>query len=354
MRWRRRIPLHRTRVALDVFENRSRAEGFVLDGHQRRAAETLVDVTGLGVYLWGPPGRGKTWLLDTYFDALPTDRKVRLHFHEFFRELHSSLVRSRYHLAAGLDALLGPTDVICFDEFHVHDVGDARFLERLLPALLARGTTIVATSNYPPDGLLPNPLFHHTFVPTIMLMKRAMTVVSVDGATDYRSTRRGSEVGFGSGAWVVPGTPEQVRSLGLTRPGPREHRTLEPAGHPVNALRADSECLWFGFDDLCRTGTAPADYIELAGRHRSWVVSDVPDLAHVEPDAVQRFVNLVDVLYDRDIEVIFLARTDLELLSVENGPTDAARLVSRLRQLQTSGRPMSNCGYDRGRAADCS
>ncbi|QCQ89951.1 cell division protein ZapE [Rhodococcus sp. SGAir0479] len=323
-------------VPVQVFETRSGAEGFALDAVQRRAAGALTDVTGLGVYLWGPPGRGKTWLMDAYFAAVPTNDKVRLHFHEFFRALHTNLVRSRYDFPAAVDALLRRARVVCFDEFHVQDIGDARLLERLLPRLLDLGITVVATSNHPPDALLPDPLFHDAFVPTIALIERTMTVVSMDGDTDYRTTTTRHDSGFASGSWVVAGSPQQLRAIGLTRPGAHERRSLTPAGHPVNALRADSDCLWFTFDDLCGAATAPADYLSLARLHRSWVVSDVPGPDAVGREAAQRFVNLVDVLYDQDVTVTFLAHGDRDfLLGKDCPPADLARLGSRLRRLRT-------------------
>ena len=322
-------------VPRGTFDEAARTSGFTLDARQRHAAAELESADGRWVYLWGPVGRGKSWLMDTYFAAIPTDRKRRVHFHEFFLALHSAITQHRYDLRKGLDALLGDVRLLCFDEFHVHDIGDAKFLERLLPALLDRGVTLVVTSNQPPEGLLPNPLFHDAFLPTIALIEQTMLVLTVDGAQDYRTVSGRHETGFASGVWATPADPEQLAPLGLTRPRSDESRRLRPTGHPIEALRADADGVWFTFADLCGATTAPADYLALARSYRNWVVSDVPTLHDAGRDASQRFVNLVDVLYDHDIRVIFLADEHFfDVYEIDCPAADIARVMSRLRQLR--------------------
>ncbi|MBP1158327.1 cell division protein ZapE [Rhodococcus sp. PvR099] len=269
----------------------------------------------------------------TYFAALPTNRKARIHFHEFFRDLHLAIRRRNNNLSAALDDLLGQLDVVCFDEFHVHDPADGKFIARLLPALFDRDVRVILTSNYPPHSLLPNPLFHHDFVPTIELIEQSVTVLTVDGSVDYR-TVSGHEAGFAAGSWVNPGTPEQLEQLGLYPPTPNEHRTLAPAGHPIRVRRAGDGCLWIDFVDLCEKTTAPVDYLALAKEFRQWVVSDVPDLRAAGREPVQRFANVIDVLYDRDVTTVFLATMPLDTLT--HGaqlPVDIERIRSRLGQL---------------------
>ncbi|MGF7122418.1 cell division protein ZapE [Rhodococcus sp. BE178] len=335
MRWFRRAPLPALHVPAAVFETAAADRGFALDHAQRQAISDLIAADGRSVYLWGPVGRGKSWLLNTYFDGLPTEHKLRVHFHEFFRDLHVAIRRRGHNLDAALDDLLRDVRVLCFDEFHVHDVGDATFVARLLPALLARDVTLVVTSNYPPHRLMPNPLFHDAFVPTIELIERSLAVVAVDGPRDYR-TGSDHAAGFAAGHWVVPADAEQLALLGLERPDPTERRTMSPCGHPLVALRADAHCLWFDFADLCGHTTAPADYLELTARHERWVISDIPDLVNAGSEPAQRFANLVDVLYDRDVEVTFLAaRTVDSLAGAEHLPVDIDRILSRLGQLQT-------------------
>lgn len=268
-----------------------------------------------------------------YFAALPTDRKGRIHFHEFFRDLHLAIRRHGNDLAAALEDLLGALDVVCFDEFHIHDPADGKFIARLLPALLDREIRVILTSNYQPQSLLPNPLFHDDFVPTIELIEQNLTIVCVNGPVDYR-TISNHEAGFAAGLWVSPGSPEQVHHLGLNPPNSDERTILAPAGHPVHVRRAADDWLWIEFPDLCGRTTAPIDYLALARDFQKWVISNVPDLDTAGREPAQRFVNVIDVLYDRDVTPVFLATTPLDVLT--NGaqlPVDIERIKSRLGQL---------------------
>lgn len=268
-----------------------------------------------------------------YFAALPTVRKTRIHFHEFFRDLHLAIRRNGNDLEAALEDLLGALDVVCFDEFHVHDPADGKFIARLLPALLDREIRVILTSNYPPQSLLPNPLFHYDFAPTIELIERTLTIVAVDGPVDYR-THSSHEAGFAAGLWVSPGSPNQIEHLGLNPPSPDEHTTLAPAGHPVHVHRAAGEWLWIDFVDLCGRTTAPVDYLALARDFPKWVISDVPGLGTAGREPAQRFANVIDVLYDRDITPVFLATVPLEVLTTSAQlPVDFERVRSRLGQL---------------------
>ncbi|RVW00389.1 cell division protein ZapE [Rhodococcus spongiicola] len=338
MRWSRRASQSSRPLQLDpaVFVTAAEELGFTLDDAQRRAVAALA-TADRNLYLWGPAGRGKSWLMATYFAALPTSRKRRIHFHEFFGDLHLAIRRNGNDLSAALGDLLGALDVVCFDEFHVHDPADGKFIARLLPALLDREIRVILTSNYPPQSLLPNPLFHDDFVPTIELIERTLTIVAVDGPVDYR-TISSHEAGFAAGFWVSPGSPSQVEHLGLSAPDPDERTTLAPAGHPVHVRRAADGWLWIEFTDLCGRTTAPVDYLALAGEFQKWVISDIPDLRTAGREPAQRFANAIDVLYDRDVTPVFLASTTLDFLT--NGahlPLDMGRIRSRLGQLSCIG-----------------
>lgn len=207
-------------VPRTVFDEAARSRGFVLDPAQHDAVEQLCHPERPNVYLWGPPGRGKSWLADVYFSAYPGRNKLRVHFHEFFRDLHVELRRHRFDLDAALDHLIGRAELVCFDEFHVHDPADGTFVARLFPALLGRRTRLVLTSNYPPRDLLPNPLFHDGFVPTIELVERCATVVALDGPRDHRLGSDHAK-GFASGIWPSPrptGSYDGSVSNGRRRP----------------------------------------------------------------------------------------------------------------------------------------
>ncbi|MCX5045755.1 cell division protein ZapE [Aldersonia sp. NBC_00410] len=335
MRWTRRGSTASRSVQVDptVFDTAARDLGFTLDEAQRRVAVGFA-TADRNLYLWGPVGRGKSWLMAVYFAAVPTDRKIRIHFHEFFRNLHSAIRRSGNNLSAALDELLGGLDVVCFDEFHVHDPADGKFIARLLPTLLDRQIRVIVTSNYPPEGLLPNPLFHADFAPTIELIERSMTVVAIDGRVDYR-TISAHETGFAAGWWVSPGTPEQLGRLVLHSPTVSDRRMLSPAGHPILARSVSDGCLWIDFLDLCEGTTAPMDYLALTRDFREWVITGVPDLRAAGSEPAQRFANVVDVLYDRHITTVFLATCSLqELVNGDRLPIDIARVMSRLGQLR--------------------
>ncbi|WP_255122772.1 cell division protein ZapE [Rhodococcus sp. 14-2470-1b] len=297
-------------VSRDAF-----AADFELDPSQRSAVDILTRAEELGLYLWGPVGRGKTWLLDKYFDAAPEPKK-RFHFHTFFRDLHASYFVHRFQLEPTLDALLGRTRLLCFDEFHVHDIGDARLIARMLDALVTQGVALVATSNYPPDGLLPNPLFHDAFVPTIEVLKANLRVVCVDGPVDYRTL--GDAVpkssGFTAGSWSI---------------------TESAAGE--------------SFVDLCEAPRSTGDYLAVVDRldaGAELTITQIPALADASDDAVRRFSNLVDILYDADIRTRFQARVPLEKFAdgrretfglIPSGSIDLERTLSRLSQLRHSG-----------------
>ncbi|MDI9893916.1 cell division protein ZapE [Rhodococcus sp. IEGM 1381] len=276
---------------------------FVLDDAQAAAADALSTPGNKGIYLWGPVGRGKTWLLDTYFDNVATSSKKRVHFHSFFRDLHAAYFRRKFSIDAAIDDILStgsaPASLLCFDEFHVHDIGDARLITRMLDALFARGVVLVVTSNYAPDELLPNTLFHPTFIPTIEKLKEQLDVVSVDGPVDYRAAgTSGSR--FASGTWCL-----ETGSGGHT------------------------------FAELCCAARSTGDYLQMAEIATTLTVTEVPALASVDDFAAQRFSNLVDVLYDQDVRTDFHALVPLHEFAVGCAGLDTDRLMSRLSELKT-------------------
>ncbi|MDZ7930765.1 MAG: cell division protein ZapE [Rhodococcus sp. (in: high G+C Gram-positive bacteria)] len=279
---------------------------FTLHAAQAAAADALSTPSKKGVYLWGPVGRGKTWLLDAYFAGAASTAKKRVHFHAFFRDLHAAYFRHRFSIDAAIDDILSTDDtglqaeLLCFDEFHVHDIGDARLITRMLDALFARGVALVVTSNYAPDDLLPNPLFHPTFVPTIEKLKKNLDVVCVDGPVDYRAVgTSGSR--FASGSWSL----ERVSD-----------------GH--------------SFAELCCAARSTGDYLQMFENATSLTVTEIPALASVDEFAAQRFANLVDVAYDRDVRVDFHALVPLDEFAVGCAGLDTDRLVSRLSELGPS------------------
>ncbi|WP_280496191.1 cell division protein ZapE [Nocardia asiatica] len=323
------------------------------DSAQLRAAarlRELIDRRGRpvrrhrGVYLYGRPGRGKTMLLNRFFAAVATERKRRYHFHQFFTGLHAAAHESG-SIDAAVDALLGDARLVCFDEFHVHDIGDAMLIARLLDALFARRVVLVVTSNYPPAELLPNPLFHERFVPTIERILAHLDVVAVDGVVDYRTLgSRGARTGFAAGRYVV--APQRhapsisVADTRDTRAAQSENESVAEISVGARSLRAiatEGGRLVIDFFALCGVPTSPADYVVLAQSFHRWEIRDVPPLYGVPSDWAMRLVNVVDVLYDADRELTVVASTSLgELIQGVDEVPDISRLASRLCELSQS------------------
>ncbi|WP_040803010.1 cell division protein ZapE [Nocardia concava] len=311
------------------------APEIVLDSDQQRAAERLDAIASRlgkrwqfrnrakaarGLYLWGGPGRGKTMLMNRFFAAVPSNRKRRYHFHEFFARLNAG-IHEYGAIDASAAALLGDAELICFDEFHVHDSGDARLVSRLLDLLFARHITLVVTSNYPPERLLPNPYMHAMFVPTIERILEHLDVVSVNGPRDYRTLSE-RHTGFAAGHYVV-GQCEVSGTVEL----PVAHRMLHARALENGELTVD-------FAELCGIPVSAADFLELTREIRTWVVCEVPPLGTVPPDWAMRFVNLVDVLYDADLELSIFAEVPLAELGGEIALVpDLYRTLSRLGEL---------------------
>ncbi|RDI47186.1 cell division protein ZapE [Nocardia mexicana] len=305
----------------------------MLDGEQRAAAGRLSVVAGRigrrwrrprGIYLHGRPGRGKTMLMDRFFAEVGSERKRRYHFHGFFARLHAAVAEFG-SIDRAVDSVLGTAELVCFDEFHVHDIGDAMLLARLLDRLFARRVVLVVTSNYPPEGLLPNPLMHQRFQPTIELLRAHLDVVAVDGPQDYRALG-GRWADFASGRYLE----EVARFEGGTEIA-IAHRSLH--------VRSEIDGIVVDFDELCGNPLSAKDFLELAERYRAWTICGVPALRTVPMDWATRFVNLVDILYDADQALTIYATTSLPGL-VRDVPhiPDLARTASRLSELPT-GRP---------------
>ena len=326
------------------FEDKAHSRGYQLSDGQRRVIDCMARQLAQleqgqprSLYLYGSVGRGKSWLLDGFYQAVPVQAKKRLHFHDFFARLHQGMHRHRAlddALGATLDELIGDCRVLCFDEFHVHDIGDAMLLTRLFNALFSRGVFLLVTSNYAPEGLLPNPLYHERFLPVIRLINSSMEVLEVGGDTDFRSLPANREQQrFTQGHYVWPGTAAQRQALQVPAPRPVQ---LDVNKRPLRALAVEGRRVVLGFDDLCEKATAVIDYLVLAEQYDEWVIDGLDDLADCSLAAQQRFVNLVDVLYDQDRQVTVIGKRPLE--ESLGGPlADLMRTRSRLGQLQVVG-----------------
>lgn len=295
------------------------------DNAQIAAIDALSTPARHGYYLWGDVGRGKSLISETYFAAIPTDGKRRFHFHDFFRDLQAQITREREPLDTSLRRLLGNARAVFFDEFHVHDVADGVYLSATLKSLLDGGILVLATSNYAPEDLMPNPLYHERFRSAINIIRAELDVVHLGKGEDYRLTHAALTRGFGTGTWrTQPPVANDTPSI-----------ELNAAGHIIRARSVDGDTAVFTFSDLCTRPLGVAQYLWLAEKLRTIALIDVPDLATVDRDPLARFANLIDVLYDRDIPLHVTATGEPgRLVEASEPPRDAKRIASRLSALK--------------------
>ena len=287
-----------------------------------------------GVYLWGPVGRGKSFLMDAFFLCVPLVRKRRVHFHHFMREIHRELDELRGTedpLAAVAEKTARRYRLICFDEFHVADIADAMILGRFLEQAMARGVEFVMTSNYPPDGLYPNGLQRERFLPTIEFIKRRLDVVGVDNGTDYRRLKmeRLKVYHVGSDA-PLAAIFDELRDV------EEEKHPLDVEGRTIPYHKRAGGLVWFDFEVLCGGARSYADYVDLAKRFHTVMLSNIPRLSAKQSDAARRFTWLVDVFYDDRVNLIVSAEAEPEQLFTEGEQAaEFQRTVSRLHEMQS-------------------
>lgn len=292
-----------------------------------------------GVYMYGGVGRGKSFLMDCFFQAVPLTRKTRLHFHEFMREVHRELQELK-GIADPLEELgkriARRFRLICFDEFHVADVTDAMILHRLLDALFRNRVSIVTTSNFHPDELYPNGLHRDRILPAIELLKANLEVINVDAGTDYR--RRTLE---DMNLYLTPlndaseaALTQAFESLAEAQD---EDRKLMIEHRAIYARRRAGGVVWFDFQTLCGGPRSQNDYLELASQFHTVILSDVPEMPVRLASEARRFTWLVDVLYDRRVKLIISAAVPAEQLYTE-GPLahEFPRTVSRLQEMRSA------------------
>ena len=264
-----------------------------------------------GLYLWGGPGRGKTWLMDAFFDSLPFAEKRRVHFHRFMLEIHAALdalPKTPDPLARVADQLAGRFRVLCVDEFHVTDIADAMLLAGLLEALFDRAVTLVATSNIAPRRLYHEGLQRARFEPAIDLIERHTEVLELDGGEDYRLglLQDGGTclVGKAAGAaheWLAG----QFAALAVTRP--ETGAVLRLAGRELRTVARADDVIWFSFGELCLQPRSARDYLELARECHTLLLEAVPRLSADLDEGARRFMHLVDALYDHGVKLVWTA-----------------------------------------------
>ena len=292
-----------------------------------------------GVYMHGGVGRGKSFLMDCFYNAVPIKRKTRLHFHEFMREVHREL--------RDLQGTVNPLDelgrrmslrykLICFDEFHVAEITDAMILYRLLAALFNNGVGFVTTSNFAPDELYPNGMHRDRILPAIELLKANLEVLSVDNGTDYRSITLEKlklyHMPLGEAADAA--MTDAFERLAEARD---EDPVLNIESRQIRARRKAGGVVWFDFKTLCGGPRSQNDYLEMASRFHTVLLSDVPHMPVRMASEARRFTWLVDVLYDRHVKLIMSAAVPPEALYTQ-GPLahEFPRTISRLNEMQST------------------
>jgi len=346
---------------IELFEQALQARGFQADSSQLRAAERLQQLCDewtaykarrsgavsrllvrppipRGVYLWGGVGRGKSFLMDCFFKAVPLVRKRRVHFHEFMREVHRQLQEVKGETDpldhVGL-RLARRSRLICFDEFHVNDIADAMILHRLLARLFALRVGFVITSNQAPDGLYPDGLHRDRLLPAIELLKSELDVVRLDGGVDYR-LRAMARIDV----YVTPLGPQADAHMRTAFEQIAEAHDQDPVlaieGRMVPAIRRAGGIVWFDFDQLCGGPRSQADYLEIASQFHTVLLSNVPRLTETHFSEIRRLTWLVDILYDRGVKLIVSAQAaPLDLVADPALQREFERTASRLIEMQS-------------------
>lgn len=291
-----------------------------------------------GIYMWGGVGRGKSFLMDSFYSVVPLVRKTRVHFHEFMRDVHRQLDMQKGVADPLNEVALGiarKNRLICFDEFHVSDIADAMILFNLLKVLFENGVSFVMTSNYEPDSLYPNGLHRDRMLPTIALLKEKLDIINVDAGIDYRK-RSLEQVS----AYHTPLNAEADRALRTAFAQLAETDDEDPRLHietrEIRALRRAGTVVWFDFATLCGGPRSQNDYLEISSRFHTVILSGVPMMSVSMSSEARRFTWLVDVLYDRRIKLIISAEVPVDELYTEGMlANEFQRTVSRILEMQS-------------------
>lgn len=304
-----------------------------------KSGETAPQRPAQGLYMWGGVGRGKTWLMDMFFHSLPGDRKLRLHFHRFMLRVHEELTELQGQenpLEIIADGFKAQTDVLCFDEFFVSDITDAMLLATLLQALFARGITLVATSNIPPNDLYRNGLQRARFLPAIDLINQYCDVMNVDAGIDYR-LRTLTQAHL----YLTP-LDEQTRQtmdrmfVKLAGKEGEAAPVLQINHRPLQAIRAVDGVLAVDFHTLCEEARSQLDYIALSRLYHSVILYNVRVMGPLKENTARRFLALVDEFYERHVKLVIAAEVSMfDIYQGERLKFEYQRCLSRLQEMQS-------------------
>jgi len=291
-----------------------------------------------GVYLWGGVGRGKSFLMDSFYSVVPVVRKTRVHFHEFMRDVHRQLDELK-GVADPLDTvaknIARKHRLICFDEFHVSDIADAMILYNLLTAMFDNGVSFIMTSNYDPDLLYPDGLHRDRMLPTIALLKDKLDVLNVDAGVDYRKRALEQVESYYTPLGAAADQALRTAYAKIAEVRDEEaHVNIE--GREIRCLRRAGGVIWFDFATLCGGPRSQNDYLELASRFHTVVLSSIPAMSAAQSSEARRFTWLIDVFYDHKVKLLMSAQVPPEELYTQGVlANEFHRTVSRIIEMQS-------------------
>lgn len=347
---------------LDAYQALLAERSYIADQAQLIAAQALQDLYGnllsfkvhrsstlkrllappkppRGIYFWGGVGRGKSFLMDCFYESVPYRRKKRLHFHAFMQQIHRDLDKYKGEADPILrvaEQIAKETRLLCFDEFHVSDIADAMILGRLMNSLFAKGVILVMTSNYPPSMLYPDGLHRESFLPTIALLQENLDVFEVEAGVDYR-LRALEQVEI----YHYPAdAAAEAKMLDYFRMVAGEEGkkggSIDVLGRQINTIRRGNGVIWFDFKTLCGGPRSQNDYLEIARAYHTVLLSHIPKMSAHQASEARRFTWLIDVLYDHKVKLISTADCPPEALYTEGTQaSEFARPVSRLTEMHS-------------------
>ncbi len=293
-----------------------------------------------GLYFWGGTGRGKTYLIDCFYDCLPFKEKHRIHFHHFMLDVHEqlrTLPKSPNPLVIVAEKFASQYQILCLDEFHVHDIADAMLMVGLLKILVDNGVTIVASSNISIKDLYKNGLQRERFLEVISLLQQVTTEYNLGDDTDYRFNKLEKSTIYFVGLNEQTNTSLNTCFENIVPTRPKHNRQIKINNRKLDYLALADDVIWFDYSALCESARSAHDYIEIAQIYTTVVISDIPVMDESYDSAAKRFIHLVDALYDHNVKLICSAEAEPEkLYSAKRLAFAFERTVSRLTEMQTN------------------
>ena len=347
---------------LDAYQALLASRGYIADEAQMRAANALQNLYSnllafkvgrgstlkrllsppkppKGVYFWGGVGRGKSFLMDCFFDSVPYRRKKRIHFHAFMQQIHRDLDKFKGEADSMLkvaEQVAKDVRLLCFDEFHVSDIADAMILGRLVDGLLAKGVILVMTSNYPPSMLYPNGLHRESFLPTIALLEKNLDVFEVEAGIDYRlRALEQVEIYHSPSDDAAEKKMLDYFKMVAGEEG-KKGGQIEVLGREIQTVRRGHGVIWFDFRTLCGGPRSQNDYLEISRSYHTVLLSHIPKMTLHQASEARRFTWLVDVFYDHKVKLIATADCIADELYTEGTQaSEFKRTVSRLTEMNS-------------------